>query len=49
VKSVCFSADGETIASASVNGKIILWDFDLAHLIELGNNWIEDYLETHEP
>ena len=46
VKSVCFSADGETIASASVNGKIILWDFELAHLMELGNNWIQDYLET---
>ena len=48
VKSVCFSADGEMIASASVNGKVILWDFDLAHLMELGENWIQDYLETHE-
>jgi WD40 repeat protein len=48
VRSVCFSADGETIASASVNGKVILWDFNLAHLMELGNNWIQDYLETHE-
>jgi WD40 repeat protein len=48
VKSVCFSADGQTIASASANGKIILWDFDLAHLMELGNSWIQDYLETHE-
>jgi WD40 repeat protein len=48
VRSVCFSPDGETIASASVNSKVILWDFNLAHLMELGNNWIQDYLETHD-
>ncbi len=49
VRSVCFSPDGEMIASASANSKIILWDLNLTHLMELGNNWIQDYLETHDP
>lgn len=49
VKSVCFSPSGDTLLSASTNGRAILWDFSLPHLMELGNNWIKDYLETHEP
>jgi len=48
VKTVCFSPDGNTLASGSVNGRIILWDFNLEHLLQLGNNWIQEYLETHE-
>ena len=46
VKSVCFSPDGDTLASASVNGIVILWDFKLSNLMRLGNNWIQDYMET---
>ncbi len=49
VKSVCFSPDGDNLVSGSVNGRIILWDFNLGNLLQLGNNWIKDYLETHEP
>lgn len=48
VKTVCFSPDGEILASGSVNGRIILWDFNLEYLLQLGNNWIQEYLETHE-
>ncbi len=49
IKRVCFSPNGETLASTSVNGLVMLWDFNLEHLLKLGNNWIQDYLETHEP
>jgi WD40 repeat protein len=47
VKRVCFRPNGTTLGSGSVKGKIILRGFDLNNLIKLGNNWIQDYLETH--
>ncbi|MCP2729438.1 WD40 repeat domain-containing protein [Limnofasciculus baicalensis] len=45
VFSISFSPDGETIASGSGDGKIILWNLNLDRLMEKGCRWVGDYLK----
>jgi WD40 repeat protein len=41
---VSFTPDGQTLASASADGKIILWNFDLDDLITKSCDWLRDYM-----
>ncbi|MBN8564336.1 MAG: AAA-like domain-containing protein [Leptolyngbya sp. UWPOB_LEPTO1] len=49
VWSVSFSPDGQTIASGSQDKTIKLWNWnmDIDSLMELGCNWVQDYLRTN--
>ncbi|HAJ63948.1 MAG TPA: hypothetical protein DCP31_35825 [Cyanobacteria bacterium UBA8543] len=42
VTSISFSPNGKTIASASSDGTIILWNFDLEDLLVRGCDWLRD-------
>jgi WD40 repeat protein len=43
---VSFSSDGKTIASASDEKVVILWNFDLNDLLVRGCVWLNDYLKN---
>ena len=47
VNSVAFSLDGKTIASASSNNTVKLWNFDLDDLMAQACTWIGDYLNNN--
>ncbi|GAB4192744.1 MAG: AAA-like domain-containing protein [Coleofasciculaceae cyanobacterium] len=44
---VSFSPDSQTLASASADGTIILWNLNLDSLMELGCDWVRDYLRNN--
>ena len=46
VTSVRFAPDGKTLASASNDGAIILWNFNLDDLINKSCNWLYDYMTS---
>ena len=39
-----FSPDGQTLATASDDNIVILWNFDLANLIARSCDWLRDYV-----
>jgi WD40 repeat protein len=47
VWSVSFSPDGQTIVSSSRDKTIKLWNFSTDSLMNLGCNWVHDYLRTN--
>lgn len=46
VTSLSFSPDG-ILASASLDGKVILWNLNLDDLLAQGCQWLQDYFVTH--
>src|SRR5919199_3016672 len=46
VNSMSFSPDGKTLASASNEKVVILWNFDLDDLLARGCVWLHDYLKN---
>jgi WD40 repeat protein/energy-coupling factor transporter ATP-binding protein EcfA2 len=44
---VSFSPDGKTIASADIEGKVILWNLDLDDLLKRSCSWLDGYLKNN--
>jgi WD40 repeat protein len=44
---VSYSPDGKTLATASTDKTVILWNFDLDKLMQEGCTWVGAYLSTH--
>jgi WD40 repeat protein len=47
MRMLSFSPDGKTLASASLDRTMILWNLDLEDLLRRGCNWLRDYLKTN--
>ena len=47
VRSVNFSVDGQIVASASFDTTVRLWNLNAEDLIELGCDWLQNYLVSH--
>ena len=47
IRSINFSPDGKTLASASDDDTVKLWNLDLDDLVERGCHWLHDYLTTN--
>jgi WD40 repeat protein len=45
--SLSFSPDSQTIASASQDNRVILWNLDLDELVLEGCHWLQDYLANN--
>jgi WD40 repeat protein len=47
ISEVSFSPDGKTIASADIDGKVILWNLDLDDLLKRSCSWLNGYLKNN--
>ncbi|MBE8967544.1 hypothetical protein IQ277_15165, partial [Nostocales cyanobacterium LEGE 12452] len=47
VNSIVFSPDGKTLASASWDSTIKLWNLNLDDLLAQGCSWLKGYLSSH--
>jgi WD40 repeat protein len=49
IRQIAASSDGSQLVAANKDGTVVVWnlDVDLAELLQVGCNWLQDYVQTN--